>query len=367
MTSRRNWSNEAGYHWYCAAVDTMPYETSFFQIGTLIASILGLIISSLITYHSILEIPNLKLLDWVIKYLYMSYIIISYIIFILAFIQSLLCIITNEYDIVLILNALFLILSLTLYLLLLAILIFRLYTTFMDSYYKLSKLSQWILFILYIIISIFAVFNVIEEIIWSAHLYTNKNVDSFHHVIDWFDICAILFYILTSIYCIYLFASKLMELTSQIATAHILNEKQKALIQKTHKYVSIFSLALITTFFTLILWVLYSIAYRVSKLEVLSLKMVIFAHVIDYIINIICLYLQFSFAAKYYDKYCKCIQHCCCWKKVFIINVRKSSSKRFKELETSEREDIADETDLDSENTKLFMSIRTETTVASTP
>ena len=75
------------------------------------------------------------------------------------------------------------------------------------------------------------------------------------------------------------------------------------------KYIGLLSIAIIST----VILALFSIIGKVSGMPMdndfwIFGKLILCS--IDNLINIICLYLQFKFGKKYYDKYCKCLEVC---------------------------------------------------------
>ena len=52
----------------------------------------------------------------------------------------------------------------------------------------------------------------------------------------------------------------------------------------------------------------------------------------------ICLYLQYPFANKYYDKYCGCFSKCWIW--VFTTKTERAMEKRYKQAMDSKSEII---------------------------
>ena len=122
---------------------------------------------------------------------------------------------------------------------------------------------------------------------------------------------SILVYLGLNMYGLILFIQKMYALTKLKTSTrnHVdkkkFTDKEKKLLRTTTKYVSLLSLAYISTL----------IAFTVVSTEALLTDSTTFISgsmlTIDCVINIICLYLQFPFSKEYYDKYCQCFDNCC--------------------------------------------------------
>ena len=84
------------------------------------------------------------------------------------------------------------------------------------------------------------------------------------------------------------------------------NDQQKQLLMVTTKYVSLLAFAIISTWVRLLAFIAEVIYDDISTISGILGN-------VDNIINILCLYLQYPFAKKYYDKYCICayLGKCC--------------------------------------------------------
>ena len=127
---------------------------------------------------------------------------------------------------------------------------------------------------------------------------------------------ALVIYLALSIYGMILFSQKMYALTKMRASSHTyyelndncngsgFNQEQKELLYTTTKYVSLLSLAIISTWITFITG-LIGVGIEGATDAVPSPM-----GSIDGVINIFCLYLQFPVAKGYYDKYCTCLSQC---------------------------------------------------------
>ena len=311
------------------------------QILTLIISPIGFGIISLIAIHSFRELRKLIKLHHIIKNLYKTSVLSSSAALLIAFIQTIICQV-DPYDdwVIFIMDSIFYLVAYVTFLSLLATLIFRLYNTFYASTYKLSNTNIWLFGITYTIDVILFTISIMEFMyITFAHkgdwiAYSNQ----FGFNGGYFSIGAIILYIIIGCYAIFLFVKKLMT----IATARdytmkqiSLNEKQKALIKRSTKYVSILSLAMFTSFLVSISWICGTFLWSESEdINAILDQSMMLLTLIDSIVNVICLYLQFTFSNEYYEKYCqKWIE--CCWAERLYSNAKATMEwkRRSKEME----------------------------------
>ena len=90
-------------------------------------------------------------------------------------------------------------------------------------------------------------------------------------------------------------------------------ELQETLLNTSVKYISLISIAMVSS------WISFTFAYtessyyaQLSQDEVdqrIWIAPIVMCY--DCVINVLCLYLQYPFNKKYYDKYCKCCGNCC--------------------------------------------------------
>ena len=99
------------------------------------------------------------------------------------------------------------------------------------------------------------------------------------------------------------------------------NEQQRELLYATAKYVTLLSLALISSWLT---WIIFAINIVIfGDLALVSGNV----GMIDVTVNVICLYLQFPFASDYYNKCCICFSDCCLCLLTKQANARLQKSK----------------------------------------
>ena len=146
------------------------------RISTIIIALIGLVIVSYITYHSVCEIPKLQKLSHAIKYLYCASIGATYLVLLLSLTISILCLASNNFvysDIIL--EAALYFVSYISMLILLAILILRLYTTFRQSAYKLSTNHIIALTVLYSLNAVLLILVTMENAFVTFLYQGNRN------------------------------------------------------------------------------------------------------------------------------------------------------------------------------------------------
>ena len=123
-----------------------------------------------------------------------------------------------------------------------------------------------------------------------------------------------------SIYGMYLFTEKMYALTKMRASSlnkgdpDKFNEQQRKLLYTTTKYLTLLSIAMLSTWISGIcsipLNVIYSMDNQMADKSTI-IDILLLLACIDSMVNIICLYLQFQFNHDYYDKYCTCFGKIC--------------------------------------------------------
>ena len=219
------------------------------------------------------------------------------------------------------------------------IFLFRLHYTFRESVHRLTSNQLRILSILFISMNIFACACFV---FYNLYLFDPANFSQFGYLLM-FVASGIggLLYIIATIYELYLFAKKLLILTQTSATsmknvmdenALKLNKTQTKLLDRTSRYVSLIILAMISSFITIILFIS------------LNTPAIIFSF-FDCTVNVICLYLQYPFATKYYDKYCGWINKCL--NKILTNNVQKNLERKYRDSEGGDHDDTKKSKSLD--------------------
>ena len=190
------------------------------------------------------------------------------------------------------------------------ILLLRLYFTFKGSVFEITQFQKW-LFIITTITGIISGFLL--------SVYWFYDLPGYLEIIN--IAVAMVVYFGNSLYGMILFAKKLYQLMlmSQSSMKHgqgnhhnnvsgnkyQFNQSQMELLHTTTKYVTLLSIAMISSWGNFIC-IIINIILPADTMKG-DENMV---H-IDCVINIVCLYLQYPFANRYYDKYCVCFGKCC--------------------------------------------------------
>lgn len=343
---------------------------AWIEIISIIISCISLLIILLIGYSSIPQLNSLSKLEISFKYLFYLSWISSIIVTILTLLSTFLCIYSFKFPSTIIITIaiyFYYILLLSL----LATLITRLHFTFIDSIYKITNKTRKILFIFFIIVIILIIFNILFDIIsWFDTYLFNQNYVQYSTLSIIFGALAIFSYTLTALYAMSIFANNLIKLTHLQATSpptlqsvnnssisiqgqglnnddsstgsrsssfmipsnkkykYKLNQTQKDLIENISKYVSLLIFAMISSLIVAIailcgIWI-KNIIFRQHFFQII----LIFTN-LDCGINIICLYLQYSFAVDNYHKYCKCIHLLS--RKLLRGKAKRSGQKKYRE------------------------------------
>ena len=198
---------------------------------------------------------------------------------------------------------------------LLVILLLRLYITFKQSMYELTNYQKILFITFYGFGSILFIFSTTCNFIVPSVEYQR-----YGFIIWWisliFGIIGFFMYIIMAIYGMILFSNnliKLMRLRKSMNDEVSSNIKPEnvdsKLLSSVSRYVSLFTLAILTTITTFLLYAVLNIAGLLNIDVIYGVYICIFS--IDILVNISCLHLQFAFAAIHYEKYCKCLaKHC---------------------------------------------------------
>ena len=200
-------------------------------------------------------------------------------------------------------------------------LLMRLYFSFKESVFAITEYQKWICLVLY---SLSVVTIIVQWIIDIVYI----------HVIM-LSLGALL-YLGLSMYGMIIFVQKMYQLLKMRQSSIMaqnsnsemqLNQQQIALLYTTTKYTLLLSIAMIST------WIsganaMYRTLHTWST-EVHPTGFMISS--IDIVTNIICLYLQFPFNKKYYDKYCRYLVNCCTY-----LMTRDLKRRHYKESKSSE-------------------------------
>jgi len=186
-------------------------------------------------------------------------------------------------------------------------LIYRLIITFANTAYEISKTERTIYFICFLVMAIVS----LAFFVWIVIEYDDEMDMTI------LTITLVLFfvvYLISVVFAVHRFCSNLMKLTNAQRRTSVqlsntmdhmqapdeairMNQSQRRMVQLAVKYVATFSVALMGS--------ISIVAF--TLLSDLGMYFV----VLDQMINVICLYLQFGFNQKSYRTIC-CIPNCCC-------------------------------------------------------
>ena len=141
----------------------------------------------------------------------------------------------------------------------------------------------------------------------------------------------------------YMFANKMMALTNLRTSTDIsikkLSKDQIKLIENTTRYCSMLDIGILGSFISATLIVAFGYLFRYEwNMGFFQIAAIIMCF--DFIIKVTTGYLQFSFAIKYYDKYCVLPHRC--WRFMLTQQATRSLTKRYQQIENSK-------TDMDDE------------------
>ena len=208
-------------------------------------------------------------------------------------------------------------------------LLVRLYFTFKGSTFAISK-CQKLFFIISSLLIESIVIMLMVEYIMDINIYLRVSA----------QIVFTIMYFSSSIYGMVLFTSKMCQLTKMmrcsIDTESKVNEKQQQLLYATTKYVTLLSIAMISS------WIAMLGGTILGHYGDLYIQYCLFD--VDVMINIICLYLQFPFNKHYYDKYCD-------WMCNFILNLIMTKSVN-EVLANQSKQDLGDNQCIKDNETK---------------
>ena len=232
---------------------------------------------------------------------------------------------------------------------LLATLIIRLWLTFRGSMYQISTAKHCILMIL-LPITILVFFMGVG--LYLSCIIISNDIQLRIAWVIYLALIAWSFYIITAIFAVSLFAQNMLKLT-KLRTSTMkdvleitrqnteINKSQCRLIRDTSRYVSLFTLALLSSFVKMFIPIISNTFPYIFGGKFIYLTLI--SGSIDGVINISCLILQYSFCDRVYHKHCKWVE--CCWKRIFERNIHKSIEKKY-EIEIKSRRKFPNETAL---------------------
>lgn len=188
-------------------------------------------------------------------------------------------------------------------------LVLRSISTFDKSAYRMSiriRIGIWSLFISMILIIVL----MIGMLLWLSLSSPLLNGTYFNIAYPVLGFLFIMLYLMASGWTVHFFVSALLNLgrsrtSSEWKRGERLNADQLKLVDLTARYLYLFVIAAVSSFVTVIIGMVLSIF--------LFLPNYIFAISAgtDFCVNIVCLYLQYNFAAEHYDTFCCGMDHCC--------------------------------------------------------
>ena len=330
-------------------------EVHFDALGILsmVFNAIGLVITILIGIVSIQKLETMEQMCIILKSL-------IYISFIGASLSLLSCMAIpiscafNQHLVAQILMTITIFGYLVLILSLLLTLITRLYHTFLASVYRMSNFRRNTYWFIYSIIVILSCFSVGLNIgLLTIDQYENpKKHNKILLCSLFFFVAAACLYTLTASWAVYGFTKNLLSLakTQADTTRNIFgdNEKakeviklsasQKKIINRTARYVTLFGVGMIATIILSVTIFIDAIGeFKVNRYEILLI-----IGAIDMTVHVITLYLQYSFATKYYNKYCKCLE--LLWKFIFMRKIINSmrNAQRERRIQSQTSEEIAE-------------------------
>ena len=299
-----------------------------------------------------------KQLKWNITYLNYISCLLSLIVITICTIQSWFCDFQGMEEIIL--STIVTILWISTPFCVLSILLMRVHHTFRKSMFEISFTEKWILIISYTLTIISGCLTIIIYL-WEK-LHDKSNETEFYteyFILYYFQFLSVIFYVSTSLYAMCIFTRKMYKLAELRANSMRnideesikLNAKQTKLLNTTSKYLSLSALAIFTTFIaTIVIWYAWEwYGYDAWWNEVIR-QIVLTATSMDCVCNIICLYLQYPWTKRYYDRYCSCFAKC--WgyilktkferkmKKLYLNQVQSNSVNVVKSNKVSGVDDI---------------------------
>ena len=320
-------------------------ENGIFMIG-LLPSVLCLFIILWISVQSIIQLNHRKDIAIALKILYYISCILGTTTIILCAIDSYLLCLSSSIKIM----AVTAIIRRSSYLVLigcvLGTLLFRISRTFKDSVLDITKVQKYGFIILYSITNISGICwlstnrgqfasdrSENDQLLWSILIFIN-----------------IILYSTTSIYGMLVFAQKMYKLSGapfEIDTMQEnfeeLKKEQSALFHTASKYLSLLSLAIFTTWITFLMNFSYIHLFD-KDWPMIAQQMTRMQYSLDCTINIICLYLQYPFCGKYYDKYCGCFGNF--WLSIFERKAKNAFNKRLSHIPQHSNTNKTAETEL---------------------
>eukprot|EP01083_Nonionella_stella_P111894 328565_1 len=278
-----------------------------------IPCIVALVITAWFTHRSVSKLRKMTKLRWSIKYLHYVDCALSIFNILCIAIQSIFCV-----------NTTFKLMGfgsyLAIQLCVLGTLLLRL-DTFKGTIWELSKCetSSIVMLVFVVIVSLFAITVVTIDLFRTGesqfHLFAIHTHNEL--VVSLCGVVASSLYIVTSIYAMYIFGNKMYQIAKIKASSMNdvmdesqikVNAEQIRLLHQVSRYVSVLSIAIAASMIAFVIFctlhVINDEKYNISFGPILPLTCIV-----NVVCSVICLYLQYPFAIRHYEKYCKCCAH----------------------------------------------------------
>ena len=194
---------------------------------------------------------------------------------------------------------------------LLATLVTRLYVTFQDSAMRMARNTLYLFGVIFVLLFLLSIaFAIVLAQQYSGDIFNESNILQHRMFVVIPFLCL---YFIGSAAAIWLFVVNVLHLTtlqyrsgtlcnSSVSMNDItLNGRQQKILHLSAKYVSLFCVASLSTFIS----VVFSFGNRrFNRFIAIFLS-------VDLSVNLLCLYLQFAFASEHYRKCCCCWDSCC--------------------------------------------------------
>ena len=198
------------------------------------------------------------------------------------------------------------------YVILLATLVFRLHITFKDSSLRMSTRTIYLFSILLIVCIIAAIVGIIGFQLQHSDFEQTVTIGRYLEIA--YFLIYLPLYFIGSIAAVRYFVCNLSKLAKLRASSLrdvtvkedeiSLDTTQQRMVNVSAKYILLFCVAILSTLFTVMG---YMFLHQYPALAVIMRMIWTF----DFCLNLICLYLQFSFASEHYHTFCGCLDNIC--------------------------------------------------------
>jgi len=199
----------------------------------------------------------------------------------------------------------------------LATLVLRLYVTFEHSAWKISRTKKIISF----------AFGTFMCLIWTAASVLAWN-DMISRIMFYALLASgLIIFVIISVDAAYHFVSNLLALARLKASSPCnlaVNREQQRLINISAKYISLFLIAVVSSLVSTLLTAVCRLYLEIHPGTSWS---------IDGVANILCLYLQYTFAEKHYKRYCSRLD--CCFRSKMKDNIVNAKRKSMESVATN--------------------------------